>query len=522
MARLINFSAFLSVVLRGLTLILQSLLIGGTAFQALVFSRARAHAGSDEVNRPMYFTMRIAAAGLALAQSALVGLNCLVLARTTGMDFREAITAEFALAGLATVLACIVLFVALGKGPRPLASQAGLVLVIMLSTLATSHAWSRVEHRAAAAGLTFMHQLAAGLWIGGLPFLLIALHRITGAERLTRLAQGFSRMAMAGVTALVIGGAGLCFFYMKSPSDLYQTSYGAMIGSKILLMAAALGLGGANSLLIRRLGQDPAHQFRRLRRFVEVEIGIGLTVLIAAASLSSQVPAVDVVEGRVTQRDVVERFSPRMPRLSTPAYSELSPVAPVRRPNTPGDIGWSEYNHHWAGVIVLGMGILALVSLHEKLTWARSWPLLMIGLAAFLLLRADPENWPLGPNGFWESFLNDEVLQHRLFTLLILAFAIFEWRVQNGYNRSAWMPYVFPGICALGGAALLGHSHALPSKESTLIELSHIPIAVCGIYAGCARWLQLRMDQENSKAFSWIWKLCFVIIGVALLWYREG
>ena len=22
----------------------------------------------------------------------------------------------------------------------------------------------------------------------------------------------------------------------------------------------------------------------------------------------------------------------------------------------------------------------------------------------FLFLRSDPENWPLGPNGFWESF----------------------------------------------------------------------------------------------------------------------
>jgi putative copper resistance protein D len=146
----------------------------------------------------------------------------------------------------------------------------------------------------------------------------------------------------------------------------------------------------------------------------------------------------------------------------------------------------------------------------------------MIGLAVFLFLRADPENWPLGPNGFWESFLDAEVMQHRAFMLLIVGFAIFEWRVQNGHSRSPWMPYVFPGICALGGAALLGHSHELPSKEATLIELSHIPIAVLAVYAACSRWLELRMVGERSAAVSWIWKVCFVLIGVALLWYKEG
>jgi copper resistance protein D len=519
--RLLGVSAFLSVVLRGLTLICQSLLIGGTAFQALVLRRARTQSGVDELARPVLLTLRITAAGLAATQAVLVSVSCVVLAGTTGLKLREVIGAEFAIAGLASVIACILLFVLLGRVRWSIATQTGLTLLIMLSSVATSHAWSRVDHRAAAAGLTFLHQLAAGMWIGGLPFLLIALHSVANPERTRRIARTFSRVAMSGVTALVVGGAGLTFFYMKSPGDFFETSYGAMIGAKILLMAGALALGGANFLIIRKLGENPMNRFGRLRRFVEAEIGIGFTVLIAAASLSSQAPAVDLQEGRVTRIDVVDRFAPHIPRLTTPAYSELSPVAPVLRANTQGDIGWSEYNHHWAGVVVVVMGLMALASIRENLLWARSWPLLMIGLAVFLLLRADPENWPLGPNGFWESFLNAEVLQHRAFMLLIVLFAIFEWRVQNGRSSSAWMPFVFPAFCALGGAALLGHSHALPSKEATLIELSHIPIAVLAVYAGCSRWLELRMPP-NAKVFSWIWKLCFVMIGVALLWYKEG
>ena len=45
--------------------------------------------------------------------------------------------------------------------------------------------------------------------------------------------------------------------------------------------------------------------------------------------------------------------------------------------------------------------------------WARFWPLTFAGLSVFILLRADPENWPLGPRPFWASFSAPDVLQHR-------------------------------------------------------------------------------------------------------------
>ena len=57
------------------------------------------------------------------------------------------------------------------------------------------------------------------------------------------------------------------------------------------------------------------------------------------------------------------------------------------------------------------------------LRWARHWPLLFLGLAVFLFLRSDPEVWPLGEIGFFASFRDVEVLQHRVFVVLIAAFA---------------------------------------------------------------------------------------------------
>jgi putative copper resistance protein D len=59
-------------------------------------------------------------------------------------------------------------------------------------------------------------------------------------------------------------------------------------------------------------------------------------------------------------------------------------------------MAWSEYNHHWAGLIVGLMGLLALLARTGRVGWARNWPLLFWVLAVFLFLRADPESWPLG------------------------------------------------------------------------------------------------------------------------------
>ena len=85
----------------------------------------------------------------------------------------------------------------------------------------------------------------------------------------------------------------------------------------------------------------------------------------------------------------------------------------------------------------MAIGLLALLQ-RAGLRWARHWPLLFLGLAVFLFFRSDPETWPLGDIGFLESFRDVEVLQHRFFVLLIVVFAVFEWRVRaTDWNNRA-------------------------------------------------------------------------------------
>jgi putative copper resistance protein D len=144
-------------------------------------------------------------------------------------------------------------------------------------------------------------------------------------------------------------------------------------------------------------------------------------------------------------------------------------------------------------------------------------------MAAFLFFRADEQAWPLGQAGFFASLRDPEVAQHRIFTLLIILFGLFEWRVRVNGRKDGKAVLVFPLTIAVAGAMLLTHSHAIANiKDELLIEMSHAPLALCGITAGWARWLELRLEGRPSRIASWVWPFAFVIIGLILLDYREA
>jgi putative copper resistance protein D len=167
------------------------------------------------------------------------------------------------------------------------------------------------------------------------------------------------------------------------------------------------------------------------------------------------------------------------------------------------------------------MGLLAAL---ERLGVrpAHHWPLLFLGLAAFLFVRNDPRAWPLGPAGFWESLMLPDVLQHRAFVVLIVVFGVFEWMVRTGRLPARPWACVFPLLCAVGGGFLLTHSHAMFSlKEEFLTEVAHAPIGILGAFAGWARWLDVRLPEARRPA-GWVWTGCLGLVGALLLFYRES
>ena len=58
--------------------------------------------------------------------------------------------------------------------------------------------------------------------------------------------------------------------------------------------------------------------------------------------------------------------------------------------------------------------------------------------------------------------------------------------------------------------------------DQPLIELSHTPLALADIGAGWSRWLELRSNGSVRRIAGWTWPLCFLIVGVILLNYREA
>ncbi len=533
MAQLLGIFGFLSVVLRGLTLAFEALTVGGVIFR-LFIARTKP---PELVYRRLNSWNRIFALALAAVEVCLVCSNTGILMVSTDLRLSDVVTAGFFIAGMFIVAGSISV-ACLAGGKNALASHLSLVacLLILLGSVMTSHSVGRVEDRGILVALTAVHHVAGAAWIGGMPYLLIALRHLPTTDG-ANVTNRFSRCAAASVAALVVAGAGLSYFYAGSTSAMTGTTYGIMLLSKIAMMILLLGLGALNFTTVRaiRKGQTPG--LLPLQRFAEVEVGIGFTVLLTAASLTSTPPAIDVQTDRVSPSEIATRMKPVWPRMNTPRFEELSPASPlqtslpasapgsfvpgqVSQPSTPADIEWSEYNHHWSGLVVLAIGIASLLVV--RFSWARHWPLLFFGLSMFLLIRADSENWPLGPRGFWESFQVAEVAQHRLFVLLIIAFAIFEWSVQTGRLNPQRGGLVFPLVCAVGGALLLTHSHSLGNvKEEFLAELSHIPLAILAVIAGWSRWLEIRAPQRRHIV-QWIWPMCFILIGAMLLNYRES
>lgn len=533
MAQILDIFAFVTVLLRGIALAFEALTVGGVIFFLAI---ARQLMGRDAF-RHISRWLRCVSILLALTYALVMALNSIILVKSAGLHLADIVGASFVLGGALVVAgaAAIVVFAT----SRWLSAISPLAVVsIVAGSVMSSHSVARLDHRSFLIMCTLGHHLASAAWIGGLPYLLVSLRKTPDPKRASSITARFSRLAMASVALLIGAGISLAFLYVRSGAALVGTTYGIMLMAKVILTGAALLLGAMNLKIVRAVRMGLAPSMLPLQRFAEAEIGIGFTLLLAAASLTSTPPAIDVAASRVSLQQIGERMKPRWPSLQTPAISELSPAIPLsmpensrlpgsfvpgqlRQPNRPADIAWSEYNHHWAGLIVLTIGILATFS--RRFSWARHWPVAFLGLAVFLLVRADSESWPLGPRGFWESFQVAEVAQHRLFVPLIVAFAMFEWAVQTRRLSPGRAGLVFPLVCAAGGTLLLTHSHSLGNvKDEFLAELSHIPLAIAGVMAGWSRWIEIRLPTERPRLIGWIWPVCFVIIGAFLILYRES
>jgi len=530
--------------LRAAGLVGQAAALGCAVFALVVLGPERALHSTRALHRALALGL-CGALLAAVAQAGVLAMLVLAFADGAGSPLLAVLGSTVGIVGIMRIALATTGAVAahaLCRAPNSIGLSALLLVATVLLSVTgalSGHAAGRVEGRAWLALLSSLHQGAAGIWAGGLIGATL-LWLDSGADVPDVSLRRFSRLAVLAVTALALTGAGLAAEYIATPAAAIGTSYGAMTLTKIVLFAAMLVMGVLNHRALNdglplvswrqcRSAVAPSGAERStsivFRRRVEVEAGLALVTLFLAASIGSAPPAADVSARAATVDEIRGVFTPQWPRLQAPSLAELAAASALgdpAAPHSPEETAWSEFGHHVAGLFIVAMGALAMLERTGWAHWARHWPLLFVGLTAFVAWSLDPEGWQTGTVGFWEQLSSLEVLQHRILLALTALLGVAEWRVHSGGRPTSVWRYVFPLVCIASGILLLSHGHDVNNAKSAfLLELTHLPLGLVIPVAGWARWLELRLAPPAGRSAGRLWAPAFTLFGLLLLLHRE-
>ena len=405
------------------------------------------------------------------------------------------------------------------------------------------HAAGRFDNPFELMVLTIIHQIAAAAWIGGVFHLvnvrLMQSKKLLPTEIWPQLLQRFSRFGMVAVVGILSTGLPIAVQYIDTWNGFIGTGYGNLLMVKIILLVLALSLAWLNKSVVTDyfISRNNHSLNYRLPYYIEAEAFVLITILFTAASLASQPPAIDIPNLTASWQDVLDMFTPRIPRTVSPTHQallagEAGRVAILEQVPSEAATAWSDYNHNIAGIFLVVMSLLAMLSYSKRLSlgfskelvyYARYWPIGFVLLGIFLFFRSDAESWPLGPIGFWEStFNNGEVLQHRIATLLVFSLGVLEIFARLPRNQNNHYPYYFPILAAFGGLMLLTHSHVgFQAKSAFLIQVGHTLMGVMALVLACGRWLELKLDKPGKDIAGFVSVAALFQIGLILMFYRE-
>jgi putative copper resistance protein D len=190
----------------------------------------------------------------------------------------------------------------------------------------------------------------------------------------------------------------------------------------------------------------------------------------------------------------------------------------------------SEFNHHFAGLLVLlaGLFILAETDLTPRWRYLRfAWPATFLISGLFLLIWSDTELWPFGEQS-WLSTLatNREVLQHKSYAVILLVLGVIELQRTRGVLRAAWVSWVFPVVAIGGSVLLLFHMHQGGMQGPHHMELmariqsEHLSYSIAGISIGLTKALS-EAPSTWQDFFRRLWPALMMVLGALLMMYLE-
>jgi copper resistance protein D len=190
----------------------------------------------------------------------------------------------------------------------------------------------------------------------------------------------------------------------------------------------------------------------------------------------------------------------------------------------------SEGNHHLVGLLVSLSGVFILIQgiLTKKFPGlAYAWPACFLLSGLFVLVYSDTELWPFGPKPWIHGTItNPEVIQHKLFAVLLLAVGLIEAVRVRRSLKVAWLGLVFPVLAVAGSVLLLFHSHSTamrgPNHMAVMerIQAEHLSYSLTGMCIGFTKGLA-EITTKWQVVFVRIWPILMVVLGVLLMRYVE-
>ena len=244
-------------------------------------------------------------------------------------------------------------------------------------------------------------------------------------------------------------------------------------------------------------------------------------LLVTTLSIIVQPP---VLYGQHDMRD--------MPEMRTNGKNE-----PVSLPNAVTaakrltDKQESEFNHHFAGLLLILAGLIVLLgSTLRNVSPAvqKFWPICFLVGGLFLFVFSDTEIWPFGPQSLWYAITHEpEDLQHKIFAVILLILGLVEYHRLRGRWRAALALWVFPIVGLAGALLLLFHSHSgetthdMPGmKVMAHVQAQHWWYAAVGAGVVLAKGMS-ELRTKRQKLFSCAWPILLVILGFSLVLYTE-
>jgi len=153
-----------------------------------------------------------------------------------------------------------------------------------------------LDQQIAGLSASIAHRLALGVWLGGLPALILLIGAGPVPDDTRRLAavilRRFSRLAIVAMSVILVSGTLLTWYLVGNVSSLIGTEYGRLLILKLALLGGVFVIaGGLQRQLLPMLEVKPSDPaFRSYANRVKLETLVAVLIVVVASDMAGLAP----------------------------------------------------------------------------------------------------------------------------------------------------------------------------------------------------------------------------------------